>query len=166
MKKSIAIILFLVGLVAFSFAQQNTNENDFSTIDAADPNKEELLKRGAFEKLGGQPFFASLVAEVPTTANVGYHSDIVREKSIRRRLIDAGSRIVSLGYSSDLESAMIMDEAERAVFEVSQNNNRVDFRPVRDILGETFQKIEQRYQQSGSDVSGFESSETYVPNTP
>ena len=78
------------------------------------------------------------MAEVPTTANVGYHSDIVREKSIRRRLIDAGSRIVSLGYSSDLESAMIMDEAERAVFEVSQNNNRVDFRPVRDILGGTF----------------------------
>ena len=121
---------------------------------------EELLKRGAFEKLGGQPFFASLVAEVPTTANVGYHSDIVREKSLRRRLIDAGSRIVSLGYSSDLESAMIMDEAERAVFEVSKNNNRVDFRPVRDILGGTFRKIEQRYQQSGSDVSGFESSFT------
>lgn len=39
MKKRVAIILFLVGLVSFSFAQQNTNENDFSTIDAADPNK-------------------------------------------------------------------------------------------------------------------------------
>ena len=98
------------------------------------------------------------MAEVPTTANIAFHAGIVREKSVRRRLIDAGSKIVSLAYSSELESAMIVDEAERAVFEVSQRNNRADFRPVSDILGRTFQNIEQRYQESGSDVSGFESS--------
>lgn len=119
---------------------------------------EELARRGVFDKLGGQPFLAALVAEVPTTANIAFHAGIVREKSVRRRLIDAGSKIVSLAYSSELESAMIVDEAERAVFEVSQRNNRADFRPVSDILGRTFQNIEQRYQESGSDVSGFESS--------
>ncbi|MDR1622897.1 MAG: replicative DNA helicase, partial [Synergistaceae bacterium] len=58
---------------------------------------EELMKRGLFEKLGGQPFFASLVAEVPTTANVEFHASIVKEKSIRRRLIEAGNHIVRLG---------------------------------------------------------------------
>ena len=119
---------------------------------------EELIRRGVFEKLGGQPFLAALVAEVPTTANVGFHAEIVRERSIRRRLIDAGSRIVSLAYSSDQESAMILDEAERAIFEVAQDRNRVDFRPVSEILGGTFQKIELRYNQSGSEVSGLESS--------
>ncbi|MDR3265815.1 MAG: replicative DNA helicase [Synergistaceae bacterium] len=118
---------------------------------------EELMRRGIFEKLGGQPFFASLVAEVPTTANVEYHANIVREKSIRRRLIEAGNQIVRLGYATDIENAMALDEAERAVFEIAQNNNRVDFRPVREILGGTFAKIEEQYRRSGSKVSGFDS---------
>jgi replicative DNA helicase len=118
---------------------------------------EELMKRGIFEKLGGQPFFASLVAEVPTTANIEYHANIVKEKSIRRRLIEAGNRIVRLGYATDVENAMALDEAERAVFEVTQNNNKVDFRPVREILGGTFTKIEEQYRHSGTQVSGFDS---------
>jgi replicative DNA helicase len=118
---------------------------------------EELTKRGLFEKLGGQSFFASLVAEVSTTANVEYHADIVREKSIRRRLIEAGNHIVRLGYSPDIENAMALDEAERAVFEITQNNNKVDFKQVRDILGGTFAKIQEQYQRSGSSVNGFES---------
>ncbi len=118
---------------------------------------EELMKRGLFEKLGGQPFFASIVAEVPTTANVEYHANIVKEKSVRRRLIEAGNQIVRLGYASDIENAMALDEAERAVFEITQNNNKVDFRPVRDILGGTFAKIEEQYRRSGAKVSGFDS---------
>lgn len=118
---------------------------------------EELMKRGIFEKLGGQPFFASLVAEVPTTANVEYHANIVREKSVRRRLIEAGNQIVRLGYAADVENAMALDEAERAVFEITQNNNKVDVRPVRDILGGTFAKIEEQYRRSGAKVSGFDS---------
>ncbi|NLL37714.1 MAG: replicative DNA helicase [Fretibacterium sp.] len=119
---------------------------------------EEVMKRGLFERLGGQPFFASLVAEVPTTANVGYHAEIVREKSVKRRLIEAGSRIVSLGYSSDLEGSMVMDEAERIIFEISENNNRADFLPVRELLGTAIQNIELRRRSSGSDFTGFETS--------
>ena len=119
--------------------------------------KDELDRRGTFERLG-QPFLAGLVAEVPTTANALYHAGIVREKAIRRRLIDAGSKIAALAWSSEMESAMIVDEAERIVFEVAQAKARTDFRPVSEILGATFQKIEERYQQSGSDVSGFGSS--------
>ncbi|MDR1873716.1 MAG: replicative DNA helicase [Synergistaceae bacterium] len=118
---------------------------------------EELQKRGILEKIGGQPFFASLISEVPTTANVEYHANIVREKSIRRRLIEAGNRIIQLGYATDIENAMALDEAERTVFEITQNNNRVDFRPVREILGGTFAKIEEQYRRSGSKVSGFDS---------
>jgi replicative DNA helicase len=118
---------------------------------------EELERRGIFEKLGGHPFFASLVNELPTTANVEYHAHIVREKSTRRRLIEAGNHIVRLGYSAEIDNAAAIDEAERTVFEITQNNNRVEFRSVRDILGVTFAKIQDQYQKSGSDVSGFDS---------
>ena len=118
---------------------------------------EELMKRGLFEKLGGQPFFASMVAEVPTTANIEFHTSIIKEKSTRRRLIDAGNHIVRLGYASDMENSMALDEAERVVFEIAQNNDKADFRAVRDILGGTFAKIEEQYRKSGAQVSGFES---------
>ncbi|MDR1733199.1 MAG: replicative DNA helicase [Synergistaceae bacterium] len=119
---------------------------------------EELSRRGIFEKLGGQSFFSALISEVPTTANVEYHANIVREKSIRRRLIEAGNRIVRLGYDTEIENAMALDEAERAVFEIAQNNNQVEFRAVREILGGTFAKIQEQYQRTGSKVSGFDSS--------
>lgn len=124
---------------------------DFLTFSDA------LTRHGSFERLGGQAFIASLEAAVPTTANAAYHADIVREQAVRRRLIEAGSRIAGLGYSSDMENAMIIDEAERIIFEVSQNNSSVNFRAVSDILGDTFRKLEASYQRSGSDVSGFES---------
>ena len=121
---------------------------------------EELTRRGLFEKLGGQPFFASLVAEVPTTANVEYHASIVREKSVRRRLIEAGNQVVRLGYAVEIDNAMALDEAERVVFEIAQNNRKVDFRSVREFMGGpsgVFAKIEEQYRRSGSKVSGFES---------
>ena len=118
---------------------------------------EELMKRGLYEKLGGQPFFASIVAEVPTTANVEYHASIVLEKAVRRRLIEAGNQIVRLGYAADVESRMALDEAERAVFEVSQNNNRIEIKSLHEVLAPTFQKIEERYRKKGTDVSGFDS---------
>jgi replicative DNA helicase len=51
---------------------------------------------------------------------------------------------------------MALDEAERAVFEITQNNNKVDFKQVREILGGTFAKIQEQYQRSGSSVTGFE----------
>ena len=86
---------------------------------------DELMKRGLFEKLGGQPFFASMVAEVPTTANIEFHVNIVKEKSVRRRLIKAGNHIVCLGYAEVMENAEALDEAERAVYEISRNNNIV-----------------------------------------
>ena len=118
---------------------------------------DELTRRGVFEKLGGQAFLGSLEASVPTTANAPYHAEMVKERAIRRRLIDAGTRIVSMAYSSDMESAMILDEAEKTIFEVAQDRSRNDFRHVGDALGKAFQKIEFRYNQSGSSVSGFES---------
>jgi replicative DNA helicase len=118
---------------------------------------EELSKRGIYERVGGQSFLASLVSDVPTTANTEYHANIVKEKSIRRRLIEAGNHIVRLGYSPEIENDMALDEAERAVFEIAQNNNSMTFRSIGEILKGTFDKIQEQYQRSGSNVVGFES---------
>ncbi|GHV36712.1 replicative DNA helicase [Synergistales bacterium] len=118
---------------------------------------EELSKRGIYERVGGQSFLASLVSDVPTTANTEYHANIVKEKSIRRRLIEAGNHIVRLGYSLEIENDMALDDAERAVFEIARQHNNVTFRSLGEIMKGTFDKIQEQYQRSGSDVLGFES---------
>ena len=96
---------------------------------------EEVSRQGKTELLGGQAFVGSLIDSVPTTANVEYHAGIVRDKAIHRRLISAGNTIVKLGYSTDMDVDDALEEAERAVFEIAQKRNAVNFRHVGEVLG-------------------------------
>lgn len=101
---------------------------------------EELGRQGKSERLGGQAFVASLIDSVPTTANVEYHAGIVRDKAIHRRLISAGNTIVKLGYSEELDVDEVLEEAERAVFEIAQKRNTTNFRHVGEVLGKRFSR--------------------------
>ena len=118
---------------------------------------EELSRQGKNERLGGQAFVASLVDSVTTTANAEYHAGIVRDKAIHRRLISAGNTIVKLGYSEELDMDEVLEEAERAVFEIAQKRNTTNFRHVGEVLGHAFQQIEEQYNRSDKDVAGFQS---------
>ena len=118
---------------------------------------EELSRAGKAERLGGQPFMASLIDSVPTTANVEYHAGIVRDKAIHRRLITAGNTIIKLGYAEELEVDEVLEEAERAVFEIAQKRNSTNFRHVGEVLGRTFLQIEEQYNRPDQDVTGFQS---------
>lgn len=118
---------------------------------------EELARQGKSERLGGQSFLGSLVDSVPTTANVEYHARIVLDKAIHRRLISAGNTIVKLGYSEELDLDEVLEEAERAVFEIVRKRNATNFRHVGEVLGKTFQQIEEQYNRSDQDVTGFNS---------
>ena len=57
----------------------------------------ELQRRGELTRIGGAPYLHTLVANVPTAANAAYYAEIVREKAILRRLVDAGTKIVLIG---------------------------------------------------------------------
>jgi len=132
---------------------------EMSTLDKpVDPLTlmEELSKRGISEKVGGQAFIAGLVEGVPTTANAGYHANIVRDKAIHRSLIQTGNDLVRLGYSEDREVREILEEAEQAVFAISQDRNRQTYRSIGDVLPPAFQKIEEQYHSSDQEVSGIQ----------
>ena len=119
---------------------------------------EELLRLGIFDKLGGQSFIAGLIDEVPTTANAAYHANIIKGHSIQRKLIEAGNHIVRLGYSVGMDPAEALDEAEKAVFEVSQKRNSSSIMPIFEILrGGTFDRVESQYKNKGADFEGFNS---------
>ena len=116
----------------------------------------DLLKaEGMFDRLGGQPFLAELINEVTTTANIIYHAEIVREYSIRRKLFNAGNKIIALSLNLGLSIRQIIDEAEKLIFEASQNRSASDFEHVRELIGPVFAKIEESFRKTNSEVSGY-----------
>lgn len=118
---------------------------------------EELSKKGLLESVGGQAFIAELVDAVPTTANVEHHIRIVKDKAVHRRLIQVGTEIAKMGYAEDRELEEILDDAERAVFEVTQSGNKAFFRKISDVLAPTFKDIEERFHSPAAKVNGVPS---------
>ena len=68
-----------------------------------------LAKRGELARVGGGAYLHTLLASVPTAANAGYYARIVRERAILRRLVEAGTRIVQLGYTGDGDADELVD---------------------------------------------------------
>ncbi|WP_321370233.1 replicative DNA helicase [uncultured Desulfuromusa sp.] len=105
-----------------------------------------LKDRGELEEVGGSTYLATLVDYVPTAANISYYCKLVKEKSVARKLIEASTAIATRGYDGgDMEE--ILDQAEKSIFEISENRMRPSYFPVRDILKDTFKSIEALYER-------------------
>ena len=108
----------------------------------------------SLEDAGGASYLASLPNAVPTAANVEHYAGIVLEKSLLRSLIAAGTEMVSLGYDEGEEVETLLDRAERAVFAIGQRRRRQEPQSIREILWQSFEKIDRRYQHKGA-VTGL-----------
>ena len=117
---------------------------------------EELKKRKQLEEVGGASYLATLMNSVPTAANVIYYAKIVEEKAILRKLINHATQIVAMGYEEQEEARVILDKAENLIFEVSQQKIKDFFSPIKDLLTESFEKIEDLYH-SGNFITGVPS---------
>jgi len=109
--------------------------------------KNELVSMDKFEKVGGLEYLASLPDKVPTTANVQKYIKIVEEKAILRKLIKTANEIIELGYNPTEEVEDIMDGAERKIFDIIQNKNQKGYAPIKDVLVESFTKLEELYNR-------------------
>ena len=116
---------------------------------------EEMKAKGVYDRLGGQPFIAELMDSVAATGNADYHADIVREYSIRRRLIDAANKIISLAYQSDKPTREIISEVEKLIFEASQNKTSTEFRHVSEVISPVCENVEERFKQTSTRTSGY-----------
>ncbi len=116
--------------------------------------QEELRKRGKLDDCGGTEYLMSLVNSVPTAANVEYYAKIVEQKSILRKLIAAGTQIISLAANEDDDIDNITDQAERLVFGVAQRRIGEYFRPITPLVNQTWEWIEKRYHEKG-EASGI-----------
>ncbi len=116
-----------------------------------------LDARGELEDAGGLEYIATLANETPGAANAKAYANIVRERSIMRSLINVGNEISGSAFTSDGRTASdLVDEAERLVFEIAEKGarGRAGFKPLRDILPETVDRIDLLHQSDG-DITGI-----------
>jgi len=114
---------------------------DFVTL------KEELARAGELDEVGGPAYIASLADGVPRATNIEYYARIVKEKSTLRNLIYAANKILTNAYEADQDSDVVLDEAESVIFSVADDRIKAGFVPMRDLVKESFPKIEQLFEQ-------------------
>lgn len=125
---------------------------DFVTLS------DELERRSALDDIGGLGYLSSLLNTVPTAVHVEYYGRIVERTSTLRRLIDAGTRIVGIGYQDAVETEDALDSAEQTLFTVSQKRQTKDFQSISDVLDRFFDQLDYLQQHRGEVVgvpSGF-----------
>ncbi|MCL2394833.1 MAG: replicative DNA helicase [Acidimicrobiaceae bacterium] len=113
----------------------------------------ELTRRGELSRIGGAPYLHTLIASVPTAANAGYYARIVRERAILRRLVEAGTRIVQLGYSGDSDADDLVDRAQAEVYGVTDRRIAEDYHPLSEIMPGALEEIE-AISAHGGGISG------------
>ena len=102
----------------------------------------ELQRRGELQRIGGAPYLHTLAANVPIAANAGFYAEIVREKAILRRLVDAGTKIVQIGYAGEGQVDDIVDRAQAEVYQITDRRTAEDYAPLSEIMNGVLDEIE------------------------
>lgn len=136
----------LIARAAAALAERDEPSDTLAVVN-------ELEKTGQISRAGGDAYLFQLTSLVATTANVGYHADIVRQKAIRRRLQEAGIRINRMGSSTEGDPLKLVDEAQQELEQVAKNT-RVDVHPVGDTLAATIDRLDEKPEFVST---GFES---------
>jgi replicative DNA helicase len=114
----------------------------------------ELTRTGTLERIGGAPYLHTLIASVPTAANASYYAEIVRERAILRRLVEAGTKVVQLGYGAaggaggDVDD--VVDRAQAAVYEVVERRTSEDYTPISETLMKALEELEKIQGHNGA----------------
>ncbi|WP_459643250.1 replicative DNA helicase [Kineococcus sp. NUM-3379] len=116
----------------------------YSRGEPADPVtvSAELTNRGELTRVGGAPYLHDLISTVPTAANAGYYARIVRERAVLRRLVEAGTRIVQMGYAGEGDVDVIVNQAQAEVYQVTEKRTREDYAPLGDVIEGAIDEIE------------------------
>jgi replicative DNA helicase len=109
--------------------------------------REELAKRQLLEEVGGLPYLAQILNTVPSSAHGAHYAGIVREKSLLRQLIAASNNILRDAYAPHEQADLVVDKAEKQIFEIAQKKVGGAMVPLESILHEVFEMIENRGQR-------------------
>src|SRR3989344_4787867 len=101
-----------------------------------------LREKETLEKIGGSTYLTSLINMVPTATHVANYAKTVREKKVLRDLIEASHQIGLDAFDESQDVDVLLDRAEKKVFSIGQKSLNQSFVPLKDILGETFERID------------------------
>lgn len=108
---------------------------------------DQLKKNNDIEAIGGVAYLSTLINMVPTAANVRYHSNIVREKSLLRGLLRSVNEISSKVYEDNLDAEDLVDYAEKSIFDISEKRIKTSFVTLKDVIKSSFEMIEHLYDK-------------------
>ena len=109
---------------------------------------DELIKTGELSRAGGADYLHTLTSLVPTAANAGFYASIVAERALLRRLVEAGTRIVQMGYAGEGEVLDLVNTAQAEIYGVTGSTQAEDYVPLNEAVGTAFEEIE---ANNGSD---------------
>ncbi|MCK0516141.1 MULTISPECIES: replicative DNA helicase [Williamsia] len=111
----------------------------------------QLDRAGELRRIGGAPYLHTLISTVPTAANAGFYAEIVAEKAILRRLVEAGTRIVQYGYAGadGQDVAEVVDRAQAEVYEVTERRTAEDYVALEELLQPTMDEIDSIASRGG-----------------
>jgi replicative DNA helicase len=110
----------------------------------------ELKKQELYDSVGGTSYISELASFVPTAANITYYGQMVKEHFTKRELIRVSGKISELSFDDTGDVKNILDQAEQAIFAISQENLQQNFIPVKDALAESFDRLDELHKKKGS----------------
>jgi replicative DNA helicase len=122
---------------AFTRLHERRSPIDYLTVT------EELNQSGQLGEVGGPGYLTALINNVPTSLHAEAYGRLVEENALRRRMLTAANDIARLAYQEDRRVDDVMDEAEKAVFGVSERRMTRDLQPIQQVLSEYYDRIDQ-----------------------
>lgn len=110
---------------------------------------EELKKMGKLDEAGGAPYIIELSAKVSSSANVEYHSRILAQKYMARQLISYASDIETKAFDETVDTDLLMQEAEGALFQLSQKNMKQDYTQIDPVVKKAYEILQKAAANSG-----------------
>lgn len=132
---------------AFTRLHERRSPIDFLTVS------EELDQMGHLAEIGGPAYLSSMISNVPTSLHAAAYGRIVEETAIRRRMLSAANEIARMAYKEDSSVELVMDDAEKAVFGVSERRMTRDLQTIQQVISEYYDRIDQ-ISSRGEDVFG------------
>lgn len=128
------------------------SENRPSIIDLLTVT-EVLQNQSRLEEVGGQAYLLSLVNRAPNAFHAVSYGRIIEQNAIRRRMLDAANEIARLAYKQDQSIDTVVNDAEKALFNVSDRRVKRDLEPIQDVVSAYYDRIEQLASRS-DDIFG------------
>lgn len=116
--------------------------------------KNEIEKKGSINAIGGIEYLSEVIGSVITAANIDFYIDIVREKALRRKLIDVTNEISNTAYNEEFNTNELIDNAEAKIFSVTKARKAGEFKTIAEVMSSTHEHLE-RLAKNQADITGL-----------